>query len=236
MTATQAYNQKIIAIVDDDTTQSQATAWEIEDAGYKTLLLDEGHFHNVNELVALVRENAQAAVCDHRLSNSGFANFYGAELVAALYDLRFPSLLITQYTEMDTSFSIRKWRHKIPVLLSREEADASTIAKGIEICESELCGKIPSTRKSRRTIVRITNIDEKTTHEPVVDAFIPSWNPHRAVRFPVSLIPENLRNLLKPNTTIRLFAHVNTSAEKSDDLYFEKFELAPEPDEDDGLA
>jgi hypothetical protein len=38
------------------------------------------------------------------------------------------------------------------------------------------------------------------------------------------------------NITIRLFAHVNTSAEKSDDLYFEKFELAPEPDEDDGLA
>jgi len=70
----------------------------------------------------------------------------------------------------------------------------------------------------------------------VPENFVPSWNPHRAVRFPASLIPENLRDLLKPNITIRLFAHVNTSAEKSDDLYFEKFELAPEPDEDDGLA
>jgi hypothetical protein len=50
------------------------------------------------------------------------------------------------------------------------------------------------------------------------------------------LIPANLRDLLEPNKTIRLFAHVNTSAEKSDDLYFEKFKLAPEPDEDDGLA
>ncbi|MEH1949535.1 MAG: hypothetical protein V7K77_21650 [Nostoc sp.] len=48
------------------------------------------------------------------------------------------------------------------------------------------------------------------------------------------LIPENIRVALKPD--IRLFAHVNTGAEKSDDLYFEKFELAPEPDEDDGLA
>lgn len=235
MTTTEVKNEKIIAIVDDDKSLAQTTAWDVEEAGYKPFLLKNEHFHNVNELASRIIENSQGAVCDHRLSNSGFANFFGAELVAALYDRKFPSLLITQYTEMDTSFSIRKWRHKIPILLSREEADASTISKGIAICKSELCGKIPSTRKSRRTIVRITNIDEEA-HESVVDAFVPSWNPHRAVRFPASLIPENLRDLLKPNITIRLFAHVNTSAEKSDDLYFEKFELAPEPDEDDGLA
>ncbi|MBK1988551.1 hypothetical protein A0J48_013550 [Sphaerospermopsis aphanizomenoides BCCUSP55] len=235
MAITQVKNEKIIAIVDDQKDLAETTAWDLEEAGYQPLILEDKQFDNVNELVSLIREQAQGAVCDHRLSNYGFANFYGSELVAALYDQKIPSVLITKYTEMDTSFSIRKWRHKIPVLLSREEADASTISKGIEICKSELCGKIPSTRKSRRTIVRITNIDEEA-HESVVDAFVPSWNPHRAVRFPASLIPENLRDLLKPNRTIRLFAHVNTSAEKSDDLYFEKFELAPEPDEDDGLA
>jgi hypothetical protein len=223
MTTTEVKNEKIIAIVDDDKTLAQTTAWDVEEAGYKPLLLENKHFDNVNELVSVIREQAQGAVCDHRLSNSGFANFYGSQLVAALYDLKIPSVLITQYTEMDTSFSIRKWRHKIPVLLSREETNAVNIAEGIAICQSELCGKIPSTRKSRRTIVRITNIDEEA-HESVVDAFA------------ASLIPENLRDLLKPNITIRLFAHVNTSAEKSDDLYFEKFELAPEPDEDDGLA
>lgn len=233
MNITQIKNEKIIAIVDDDKDLAARTAWDVEEAGYQPFLLTNEHFHNVNELASRIIENSQGAVCDHRLSNSGFANFFGAELVAALYDRKFPSLLITQYTEMDTS--IRKWRHKIPILLSREEADASTISKGIAICKSELCGKIPSTRKSRRTIVRITNIDEEAP-ESVVDAFVPSWNPHRAVRFPASLIPENLRDLLEPNKTIRLFAHVNTSAEKSDDLYFEKFELAPEPDEDDGLT
>ncbi len=90
-----------------------------------------------------------------------------------------------------------------------------------------------SSRKSYRTIVRITNIDEKS-HERVVDAFIPGWNPRKAVRFPASLVPEHLQDALKPNRC--LFAHVNIGAEKSDDLYFEKFELAPEPDENDGLA
>jgi hypothetical protein len=233
MIMTPVLNDKRIAIIDDDKNLAELTAWEVEEAGYEPFLLDNRHFLKVNDLVSLIRENTQGAVCDHRLMNSGFANFYGAELVANLYDLKFPSLLITQYTEMDTSFSIRKWRHKIPVLLSREEADASSIAKGIEDCTLELSGKIPSTRKARRTIVRITNIDEESG-EGVVDAFVPAWNPHKAVRFPASLIPENIKVVLKPN--MRLFAHVNTGAEKSDDLYFEKFELAPEPDEDDGLA
>lgn len=233
MIVTQDLNEKTIAIIDDDTKQSKAIAWEVEDAGYKPFLLDEGHFYNVNELVSLIRNKAEGAVCDHRLSNSGFANFYGAELVAALYDLQFPSLLITQYTEMDTSFSIRKWRDKIPVLLSREEAYASSIAKGIEDCISEFSGRVLSTRKPYRTIVRITNIDEES-HEPVLDAFVPSWNPHKAVRFPASLVPEHIRYVLKPNFC--LFAHVNIGAGTSDDLYFKNFELAPEPDENDGLA
>ncbi|WP_225896126.1 hypothetical protein [Dendronalium phyllosphericum] len=230
---TPVLNDRRIAIIDDDKNLAELTAWEVEEAGYEPFLLDNKHFLKVNDLVSVIRENSQGAVCDHRLMNSGFANFYGAELVANLYDLKFPSLLITQFTQMDTAFSIRKWRHKIPVLLSRDEANASSIAKGIEDCTLELSGKVPSTRKPRRTIVRIANIDEES-NERVIDAFIPSWNPYTAVRFPASLIPENIRVALKPN--MRLFAHVNTGAEKADDLYFEKFELAPEPDEDDGLA
>ena len=61
-----------------------------------------------------------------------------------------------------------------------------------------------------------------------------SWNPYRAVRFPISLIPSDLHGKLAPD--VALFAHVNIGAEKSDDLYFREFELAPEPDDDDGLA
>lgn len=233
MTLLQDLPKKKIAVVDDDRGLAEVTAWDIEEAGYEPFLLVEGYFTDVNELASRIMENTQGAVCDHRLSNSGLTNFYGAELVATLYDLKLPSLLITQYTEMDTSLSIRKWRSKIPVLLSRDTADASSIAKGIEDCRLELHGNMPSTRKPHRTIVRITNIDEES-HESVVDAFVPGWNPQKAVRFPASLVPENIRDALKPN--VRLFAYVNIGAEKSDDLYFEKFELASDPDEDDELT
>jgi len=103
---TQVLNDRKIAIIDDDKNLAELTAWEVEEAGYQPFLLDNRHFRNVSELVSLIRENAQGAVCDHRLSNSGFANFYGAELVANLYDCKFPSLLITQYRTHLGSFSV----------------------------------------------------------------------------------------------------------------------------------
>lgn len=104
MTVTEAGNNKIIAIVDDDKELAETTAWDVEDAGYKPLLFFEGDFKNVNELASRIISEAQGAVCDHRLMNSGLANFYGAELVATLYDLKIPSLLITQYIDIDASF------------------------------------------------------------------------------------------------------------------------------------
>jgi hypothetical protein len=109
--------KKKIAIVDDDQGLAEVTAWDLEEAGYEPFLLVEGYFTDVNELALRIMENTQGAVCDHRLSNSGLANFYGAELVATLYDRKLPSLLITQYTEMDTSLSIRKCSSIKPKLI-----------------------------------------------------------------------------------------------------------------------
>ncbi|MEQ9233351.1 hypothetical protein [Coleofasciculus sp. E2-BRE-01] len=226
-------NQKI-AIVDDEEELAEVTSWEVEEAGYEPFLLVKGHFTSVDDLASVILDNTQGAICDNRLTNSGLANFLGAELVAALYDQALPSLLISQFVEMDTSLSIRKWRRKIPVLLSRDEANASSIAKGIEACQQELGGHLPISRKPSRTLVRIVDLDQ-ASNEPVIDAIVPGWNPSKAVRFPASLIPETIRSdALKKG--VRLFAHVNIGADNADDLYFDKFELAPEPDDDDGLA
>lgn len=225
-------NIRKIAIVDDDESSADMASLQIEDAGFEPIIID-GPFGNVNDLATFINGQAQGAVCDHRLSHHGYANFYGAKLVATLYDLNIPALLVTQYVEIDEDVSIRKWKRKIPIVLSRDETDPISIKKGLEECIYELSGNVPSTRVPHRTLLRITNIADESG-EKVVDAIIPSWNPRKAVRFPVSLIPENLRNELKQD--IWLFALVNIDAEESADLYFDKFELAPEPDDDDGLA
>lgn len=226
-------SHKKIAIVDDEKNLAESTGWEVEDAGFQPVIVD-GHFSEVDALARYIVENAQGVLCDHRLAIYGLTNFPGSTLVAALYDLKFPSILMSQFTKMDTSLAIRKSRRKIPILLSREEVNAASITKGIKDCILEFSGQVPSSRKPYRTLIRVTSTD-KESGEDVVDAIVPGWNPHEAVRFPAVLIPENIRQkALKPG--VRLFAHVNIGADKSDDIYFEKFQLAPEVDDDDEIA
>lgn len=223
------YGIQKIAIVDDDKSEAEMAGWEVKEAGFEAVIVN-GPFQRLEDLAQLITTVAQGALCDHRLAHFGFANFYGARLVAHLYDLKIPAILITQYADIDKGVSIRNWRDKIPVLLSRDEADASSITRGLENCLDELHGQIPNTRKPHRVLLRIQYIGSES-NQIVIDAIIPSWNPLKAVRFPASLIPEKLQAHIKVGA--RFVAHVNIGAEKSDDLYFKQFELAVEPDDDE---
>ncbi len=223
-----------IAIVDDDRREAEVAELEVEDAGFEPFIVEGGPFQRVEDLTDLISLNAQAAICDHRLAHSGFANFTGARLVAHLYDLYIPAVLISQYADMDNGISIRACRDKIPVLLSRDETDATSIARGIEYCVNELRGQVANTRKPHRTLLRIVDLGREAG-EKVIDVIIPSWNPHRAVRLPAMLLPKSIsRSHLKRGE--RLFAKINIGAEKASELYFKDFEVAMEPDDDDGLA
>ncbi len=221
-----------IAIIDDDKSEAEMAGWEVKEAGFEPLIIN-GQFLQLEDLSQVIHAEAQAALCDHRLGYFGFANFPGAKLVAHLYDLNIPAILITQYADIDKGVSIRNWRDKIPVLLSRDEADASTIMRGLEDCLNELHGQIPNTRKPYRVLLSVKEVGTESNLS-VIDVIIPSWNPLRAVRFPASLIPPNLQKCIKPGA--RFIAQVNIGAEKSDDLYFKGFELAKGPGDDDGLA
>lgn len=222
-----------IAIIDDDKSAAELTSLYVEDAGFEPLMV-VGPVSSLDELTSyIIKQKVQGALCDHRLSHHGFANFYGASLVASLYERNIPAVLITQFVEIDKDVSIRKWRRKIPVLLSRDEADTKSIKNGIEYCEAELRGDVPIARKPHRALFVVT---EKTTegNENVIDIIIPSWNPKRAVRLPLALVPSTLHENIREN--VWLFAQCNIGAEKSEDLYFEGFELAGEVDLNDGLA
>lgn len=226
------YHIQKIAIVDDERNDAEIAETDVKHAGFEPIAINRT-FRRIEELLAYIKSEAQGALCTHRMSRFGFNNFYGANLVASLYDLKIPAVLITQYTDIDNDVSIRRWRDKIPVLLNRDEADAESIRRGIENCLLELQGHLPESRIPYRVLLRITNIGNES-NEQVVDVIIPGWNPYRAVRFPLALIPVDLHAKLSPG--VRLFAKVNIGAEKSEDLYFREFELASEPDDDDGLA
>jgi hypothetical protein len=232
-TKMQAIKNKII-IIDDEKDFAETVAWAVEDAGYEPFLIVEGSFQKVDDLVSQLPEDTYGVLCDHRLGRSGLASFYGSDLVAALYDRKIPALLDTQFYDMDSDVSIRRWRHKIPVLLNKGDIVAFTIEQGLKICLSELNGNVSSDRKSYRNIVRLVDVAQGSGEE-VVDVIIPSWNPLKAVRLPLSLIREWILDF-QPRLDTRLIANVNSGAENPEDLYFTNFEIAPEPEQIDGIS
>lgn len=226
-------NNKIV-IIDDDKDLAQTACWEVEAADYEAFPIVEGSFNSIDDLILEIPKDVYGVLCDHRLSKSGLASFYGSDLVAALYEQKIPALLETQFYDMDSDVSIRKHRHKIPVLLDRDSVNSSTILTGLQTCWLELNGTFTSGRKPYRNIVRLVDISEES-NEDVVDVIIPSWNPRRAARLPLSLIREWILNF-EPKIGTRLIANVNSGAEKPEDLYFTDFEIAPEPEEINGIS
>src|SRR4051812_6757559 len=100
---------KTIAIVDDNTQAAEAVSYAVEDAGFKPWRFP-GKGGTVENAVAKIKENAEAAICDHRLSTLGFANFDGAELAARLIDENIPAVILSQFVDLDYGVSIRRWR------------------------------------------------------------------------------------------------------------------------------
>jgi CheY-like chemotaxis protein len=221
-----------IAVIDDDPSEADVMSELIREADYEPMIIRGPRFKRVKDLIAKVRESgADAAICDHRLEPRGYAMFKGAEAVAALIEESIPSLLITQYI-IDADVSIRLWRHRIPVLLRRDDIDPDRIIQGLNECMQEIRHEHLSSRRPWRTLIQVDETNEESG-EVVVDVHIPSWNPHQAVRFPAELIPQPLRENLAPGAC--LFAMVNIGAERAEDLYFFGFESAPEPEPEDVL-
>lgn len=220
-----------VAVIDDQPDAADSTSIELEDAGYSPVVLADG-FQDVGALVDAVKSVASAAVCDHRLTVTGYAPFEGAQAVAALIEAGIPALLVTTYA-MDFEVSIRAMRGRLPVVLNRSElGDPELIKQAFHSCTEEMAGRPPAWRRLRRTII---SIDMVTTEEgeQVADALVPAWDPNRAVRFPVKLMGAAAEGIAKGNA---YFAMVNIGALRGEDLVLADFSLAPDPDPADGLG
>jgi hypothetical protein len=149
-----------------------------------------------------------------------------------MYGFKVPALLVTTYS-MDADVGIRRWRAGIPVLLDRDAVDQDSLNAAFVKCLRELRDGPPPSRQTLPAIVRVERRSSETG-EPVLDVIVGSWNPRKAVRLPVSMLPQNLQGSVKEGS--RLIADVNIGAENGDELFFQNFREAPEPKPNDGLT
>ena len=225
-----------IAVIDDVLDNAETTAGVAEEAGFAPAIISEpdGSFSQSQELLNRIRSmRCSAVICDHRLSQTPFATFTGAELMRRLYRASIPGLLVSTFSAIDSDSSIRLYRAFIPSLIAREHLDPEHIQMGLRICSNELAGDFVPSRRARRTLVRVVEV-LRQGDIAVVDAIIHTWNPVRAIRFPLALIRNPLvRNALETSESgqMRLFASVNVGCRHENELYLREFELAPEPDE-----
>lgn len=220
-----------VAIVDDDPKNVEALSLNVETCGAEPIPF-VFNFKNIGDLINQVIKKSDGVLCDNRLSFRGKATFNGAEAVAQWFDRKFPAILVSEFTNSDANTTIRLYRRKIPVVIPRAEISQQTIIEGFSVFQKEVHKQLPSYRKPRKAIVKIVSLTRDSGYE-IVEAFIPQWNPHTAIRFPKKLLA-NVGREVKPGDLY--IAEVNIDARNSDELYFSNFEIAPEPDENDGLA
>lgn len=224
-----------IAVIDDVQTYAETAAGVIEEAGLIPAIITEGHgaFQRTQKLLEVVRDHrCTAVVCDHRLSQTQFASFTGAEFVSRLYRERIPGVLISTFSAIDSDASIRLYRAELPSVIGRDELGPDHVMEGLVRCASELAGHVAADREGRRTLLRVTGVGRDGA-DKFVEAIVHTWNPDHAVRFPMNLIKEpHVRRVLDGEfaNDVRLFAEVNVGCGHDSELFFESFELAPDPD------
>lgn len=223
-----------VAVVDDIMGQAETTAGIAEEARLVPSIISEadGAFQYIQQLLKHIEDSeCSAVICDHRLSQTGFASFTGAQFVASLYDQSMPAVLLSTFTAIDGDTSIKLHRARIPSLIPRKDLDPHRIMVGLKLSERELAGNISPARRPWRTLVRIEGISQEGDI-PVADAIVHTWNPDLAIRYPLALIEDSsIRQQLSINCSwpVRLFAEVNVGCEEANDLFLRSFEWAPEP-------
>lgn len=204
-----------VSIIDDDPTNRDGYRLQVEDAEL-TPVVEAGPFWTLDSCVSQVK-SSQAVLSDYKLRVKKFADFNGAELVAALYDKRKPAVLCTRYESMEMEH-IRPYRSRIPALLRPDELDGDSFIAALAQCIGEFQDRFVQARKGWRAVIQIEDVRTEPGQSNTVEVSIPSWTSGIVVGLREDEFPADIRPELKEGN--RLYAKVNTGAERIEELYF----------------
>ncbi len=217
----------VIAVIDDDETERFLLSDELRNWGYQAESF-KGSYTDVESLINEVRDrHSDFVICDNHLQQAGYARFFGAEAVVALIQSGIPSILITSHQDTDVT-RLKKWRPQLPVILDKSNIDKRNVELAFDKCSAEVKGIVAPDRRPYRVLMEVDVL-----YETEVIAFVDAWRPRESVSFHRNLLG-NLGGSIKEGTL--LLVEVNIGATNRRELFFTNFELAPEPDPDDGLS
>ena len=206
-----------VLIVDDDQSLREHYGYSIQELDIEPVY-ETGPLRSIEEALALLRDKADALVCDLHLRIKNFSQINGDLFVASSNRANLPALLCTNYTDSDITV-MRSKRRYIPALLKTETYHPDNIRRGFERCIRESSGMFDASRRPWRTLVRIADIEEQRRYFYVV---VPGWNVQQKIRVYFDDLPTGLRDHIQPSA--RLHAQVNLGAEGAEELYFSDWE------------
>lgn len=204
-----------VAVIDDQPNVRDSFSEYVEDANLTPVLVDDT-LQALGDTVQWLKTVAQAALCDFQLRLSQYAQFDGAELVAALYNASVPAVLCTRFEKANID-DIRRYRPNIPCLLNPNQLNEDSLIKGFELCVREFKNDFTQERRSWRTLVRIQGVEAHHVY-----LFVPAWSSRDALRLLRTDVPPQIEMRLKEG--LRCHARVNLGATRQEDVYFTDWE------------
>lgn len=203
-----------IAVVDDVDVDAEGTADLLEDADFRPVRVPLPD--SIDALMDSLSGMARGVVCDHRLSQLVTVPYDGAEV------------LLTGWANIDEVASIRRWRDRIPRVLSKgTDNSPDELARALRLAHREMLGEFTPDRQAYRTVVRVARVDQGD--HPLAEVFVTAWRPAEAVLVPAALLTDDTGLAAHQLPSRRFLADVNIYATEQGELYFRQFEVANEP-------
>jgi hypothetical protein len=216
-----------IAIYDDNSEEALSLEIELGDLGVGGVVVLPTEHRDLDDALQAVRDNANAAVCDHVLRVHSDAEFNGAELIAGLVAANTPGVLVTAFAA-DVGMDIRPHLPSVPAFIRRSQLSENplVVVEELRNCRIEMLHGRPQHRESFRTPIYIER-SSTINGEHSLDARIGSWQLDEVIQFPARLIGDYWAENPEEAVGQVFFAHVNLGARKPEELFLE--ELEPDP-------
>jgi CheY-like chemotaxis protein len=225
MTVAGKYLPRRIAIVDDEEDVVTGLERRLVRVGYEVQRVIP-QTPDLSAVLAEIMSGSDACLCDHDLRGGHQVDFSGAEVVAALTENCFPSVLFTGVLPAER-YVIRRNMARIPAFLPRDELDPTHIARALAESVAEVReGRRAPRRRGRRTPVTIINA-RVTGAVSLVEGLVAGWPGSEPVGIPADLLADPWRS--EPGNAVgrTFFATINLGESDPDHLYFEDFESEP---------